>query len=245
MRPRAVANYVWTTGFTAAMSAYGVGWQLVREDPALFRRHTRFWARNVARGIGLEVRAYGTWRLDPERTYVLMANHQSHVDIVALFNALPVTPGFLAKAELERIPLFGRAMRAGGHVFVDRGKHTAAVAAIAAAAEDVRAGSSIVIFPEGTRSRRREILPFKKGGFHLAKRAGVPVVPIGIRGTATILPKHSSQLVPGRCEVHVGQPIDAERVERLSLEALMDEVRREIAELADLPLAGDRSGAER
>lgn len=245
MRPRAVANYLWTTGLTAVMSAYGVGWQMVREDPALFRRHTRFWAKNVARGIGLEVHAYGTWRLDPEGTYVLMANHQSHVDIVALFNALPMVPGFLAKAELEKIPLFGRAMRAGGHVFVDRGKHTAAVAAIVAAAEEVREGGSIVIFPEGTRSNRPEVLPFKKGGFHLAKQAGVTIVPIGIRGTASILPKHSSAIVPGRCEVHVGEPIDVARIGELSLEELMDEVRAAISELSELPLAADRSGASR
>lgn len=245
MRPRAVVNYVFTTSFTAGMSAYALAWQLVREDPALFRKHTRAWARGLARGIGLEVQAYGTWRLDPEGTYVLMANHQSHVDIPALVNALPMVPGFLAKAELEKIPLFGRAMRVGGHVFVDRARHTAARAAIAAAAEEVRRGGSIVIFPEGTRSRRREVLPFKKGGFHLAKLARVPVVPIGIRGTADILPKHSSSLLPGRCEVHVGEPIDAARVEALPLTELMEEVRRAIGELSGLPLAADRSGADR
>lgn len=245
MEPRAVANVLFTTSFTAAMSAYAIGWQLVREDPALFRKHTRAWARGLARGIGLDVRAYGTGRIDPERTYVLMANHQSHVDIVALINALPMVPGFLAKAELRKIPLFGRAMRVGGHVFVDRARHSAARAAIAAAAEDVRRGTSIVVFPEGTRSRRREVLPFKKGGFHLAKLARVPLVPIGIRGTADILPKYSSTLLPGRCEVHVGEPIEVDRVEALPLPELMDEVRRTIGELSALPLAADRSGAER
>lgn len=243
MKPRAAANAVWTTGFTAAMCTYGIGWQLVRRDPALFRRHTRIWARGVALGIGLDVSAHGTWRLDPEGTYVLMANHQSHVDIVALFNALPMVPGFLAKAELRRVPLFGLAMEVGGHVFVDRGRRRVAVEALAAAAEDIRRGGSIVIFPEGTRSRRREILPFKKGGFHLARQAGVPVVPVGIRGTADILPKHSGQLLPGRCEVHVGEPIPGERVAALSLDALIDEVRGAISELADLPCAPDRSGA--
>ena len=99
-----------SSGFTAVMSGYAVGSQLLREDPARMRRHTRLWARGIARGIGLEVEVHGAERLDPERTYVLMANHQSHVDIVALFNALPMVPGFLAKAELRRVPLFGRAM---------------------------------------------------------------------------------------------------------------------------------------
>lgn len=237
MQPRGIANWLFTTGFTAVMSGYAVGSQLLREDPARMRRHTRLWARGLARGIGLEVEVHGAERLDPERTYVLMANHQSHVDIVALFNALPMVPGFLAKAELRRVPLFGRAMEAGGHVFVDRARHASAVAAIKEAAEGMRRGGSIVIFPEGTRSSRREVLPFKKGGFHLAKQSGVPVVPIGIRGTADILPKHGRAIVPGRCEVHVGEPIDAARVAELPLPALMAEVRDAIAALSGLPLA--------
>src|SRR5258706_10316123 len=120
-----------------------------------------------------------------------MANHQSQVCVAAFISSLPMVPGFLAKAELRNVPIFGRAMERGGHVFVDRGQHARAVAAIAAAAADIRKGGSIVIFPEGTRSSRREVLPFKKGGFHLASRARVPVVPIGIRGTAAILGKHS------------------------------------------------------
>lgn len=243
MKPRAVANAVWTSAFTAGMCSYSIGHQLVRREPALFRRHTRLWARGVARGVGLDVQAFGTWRLDSEGTYVFMANHQSHVDIVALFNALPMVPGFLAKAELRRIPLFGLAMEVGGHVFVDRGRHEAAIEALRVAAEEVRRGDSLVVFPEGTRSRRREVLPFKKGGFHLAREAAVPVVPVGIRGTADILPKHSGRLLPGRCEVHVGEPIPAERVRSLAVDALMDEVRQAIAELSGLPLAADRSGA--
>lgn len=242
MRPRGIANWVFTTGFTAAMSGYAVAGQLVREDRSRFQRQTRFWAKNVARGIGLEVVSFGGERLDPRGTYVLMANHQSHVDIIALFNALPMVPGFLAKAELRRVPLFGRAMEVGGHVFVERGRHKSAVHAISAAAADVSRGSSIVIFPEGTRSTRREVLPFKKGGFHLAKQAGVPIVPIGIRGTADVLPKYSRELRPGRCEVHIGEPIDADRVRELPLGELMAEVRAETGRLSQLPLAADRSG---
>lgn len=243
MKPRAVANYAWVTSFTGAMSLYGVLRQVPRRDPELFRHHTRLWARGVLRGTGVDVHAYGTWRLDPEGTYVLMSNHQSHVDVPTLFVALPMVPGFLAKAELRRVPLFGRAMEVGGHVFVDRAKHDRAVEAIAAAAEDIREGGSIVIFPEGTRSRRREVMPFKKGGFHLAKQAGVPIVPIGVRGTAEVLPAHSREILPGTVEVHVGDPIDPARIRALSLDELIDEVRGRICALADLPAAADRSGA--
>ncbi len=239
LKLRAAANMLWAYSWTGAMSGWVIARQVVREDPALFRRHTRIWARYVARGVGLRIDAFGTERLDPAQTYILMANHQSHVDIVALFNALPMVPGFLAKAELRRVPIFGRAMEVGGHVFVDRARHREAVAAIAEAAEDVRHGSSIVIFPEGTRSSRREVLPFKKGGFHLAKQSGVPLVPVGIRGTAEILPKHTSQLMPGRCEVHVGEPLSVEHVREAPLEELMAEVRQAIVELSGLPPAAD------
>ncbi len=243
MRVRPVLNYLWTTAFTGAMSAVGVAGQLGGPNRARFQGHTRFWARNLLRGLGVRVHAFDTWRLEPEGTYVLMANHQSHVDIPTLFAALPLVPGFLAKAELRRVPLFGRAMEAGGHVFVDRGQHAQAVDAIRRAAHDLREGGSIVIFPEGTRSRRREVLPFKKGGFHLAKQAGVPIVPVGLRGTAAILPKHENGILPGDVEVHVGEPIEPEELAACSVDELSDLVRARICALADLPAAKDRSGA--
>lgn len=237
---RAVFNFCWTTGLTGAMSGWALAEQVLRSDRARFHRLERRWARWVARGTGIEVETHGLEHLDGGGPFVLMANHQSHVDIVALFNALPMVPGFLAKAELRRIPVFGRAMVAGGHVFVERGEHARAVAAIDEAAASIRAGATIVIFPEGTRSRRREVMPFKKGGFHLAMLAGVPIVPIGLRGTADILPKHDLALLPGRCEVHVGEPIPPAGHD---LDALVERTHAAICALAALPAAPDRSGA--
>ena len=159
-----------------------------------------------------------------------------------LFLGLPVVPGFLAKAELREVPVFGRAMEAGGHVFVDRGVHESAIAAVEAAADGVASGRSIVVFPEGTRSRRREVLPFKKGGFHLAKKAGVPLVPVGLRGSADVLPKSSRTIVGGRCEVVIGEPLEPAQIEEHTVESLLEEVRARICTLAELPPAADRSG---
>ena len=233
-------KFTWTTGWTGAMSAWAVASQIPGPDRALFARHTRRWARGVAAIVGIDVTVHGAEQLDPGGTYVLMANHQSHADIPVLLNALPMVPGFLAKAELRKVPLFGRAMEVGGHVFVERGAKARAASTIERAAQDIRESGSIVIFPEGTRSRRREVLPFKKGGFHLAMLARVPIVPIGLRGTADILPKHGKDLVAGACEVHVGAPITIEGYE---LEDLVDGVRARICELSSLPPGSDRSGA--
>ena len=233
-------KYTWTLGWTGAMSAWAVAGQLPGPNRALFHRHTRRWARGVAAIVGIDVRVTGAEQLDPEGTYVLMANHQSHSDIPVLFNALPMVPGFLAKSELRGIPLFGRAMEVGGHVFVERGERARAISTIERTAQDIRESGSIVIFPEGTRSRRREVMPFKKGGFHLATLSRVPIVPIGLRGTADILPKHGKHLVAGACEVKVGAPIPTAGRE---IEGLIEEVRARICELASLPAARDRSGA--
>lgn len=233
-------KYTRTMGWTGAMSLLAVARQIPRADASLFQRDTRRWARGVAAIVGIDVTAIGLEHLDPGGTYVLMANHQSHADIPVLVNALPMVPGFLAKAELRRVPLLGRAMEVGGHVFVERGEKARAISTIERTAKDIRESGSIVIFPEGTRSRRREVMPFKKGGFHLATIARVPIVPIGLRGTADILPKNGKHLMAGSCEVHVGAPIPTDD---RPLDGLIDEVRARICELAALPAARDRSGA--
>lgn len=199
----------------------------------MFRRFTRFWAEVCAAGWGMQVRAHGISRLDPRMPYVFMANHQSHVDIVALFVALPVDIGFLAKKELRRVPFLAQAMVAGGHVFIDRRRHESAVHSLAAAADEVRKGTSLVIFPEGTRGASETIQPFKTGGFHLARQAGVPIVPVGLRGTRDIMHREALTIRPGSVEVHVGEPVDPNAF--ASVQELSAHVRRVISELSQMP----------
>jgi 1-acyl-sn-glycerol-3-phosphate acyltransferase len=230
-----IAKWLYTTALTAGMATVLLGRQAVRADRDHFHRTTRLWARRLARFWGMEVVAHGAAQIDPAQPAVLMPNHQSHTDIVALIEALPIVPGFLAKKELRRIPFLGPAIEAGGHVFIDRKKRTQAFEAIRSAADQVRDGTSIVVFPEGTRGDLEAIGPFKKGGFHLARQAGVPIIPIGIRGTRRILPKHGRAISAGRVDVHIGAPISAADVERLSMAELMDRVRTEISALAGLP----------
>jgi 1-acyl-sn-glycerol-3-phosphate acyltransferase len=195
---------------------------------------TRMWAEGMALGWGMEVEAFGAEQLDPDGTYVFMSNHLSHVDIVSIFVALPINVGFLAKKELRKVPFLGQAMVAGGHVFIDRKKHSSAVKAMNEAARDVAAGSSLVIFPEGTRGTSDTIQSFKKGGFHLARQANVQVVPLGLRGTRQIMSRDDLSIKPGKVQVHVGAPIDANAF--ADADSLSDYTRTKIGELAAMPL---------
>ena len=232
--------WLYTGVVTAGMATVVVGRQVLSRDREYMQRETRRWARRLAHNWRMEVRAFGSEHVTGAPC-VLMANHQSHTDIVALLEALPVVPGFLAKKELRKIPFLGAAMEVGGHVFIDRAHRSRAFEAIAEAAASVRAGTPIVIFPEGTRGDEEAIGSFKKGGFHLARQARVPIVPIGIRGTRRILPKHSRRISSGTVEVHIGAPLPAEDVQGLPLPELMDRVRARIADLSGLPRIEDLS----
>lgn len=223
------------------MCSYALAYQAIRRDPAALERHTRLWSRGLARAWGLEVVVRHGERVPTTERCVLLANHQSHADVVALFVGLPVLPVFLAKRELRRLPLFGRVMETGGHIFIDRGKKESAIETIDNAARSLRPGHPVLVFPEGTRGRRPEIAPFKKGGFHLARKAAVPIVPIGIRGSRAVWPREARAPVPGRIEIHVGEPLPAREVVEAPLDELVARVRCTIAELASLPLAASSS----
>ncbi|MFW6050218.1 MAG: lysophospholipid acyltransferase family protein [Myxococcota bacterium] len=232
---REVANGAFAVGWTVGWTSSAIAKSVITGDPGVVNAWTPKWAHGLARGWGMDVRAFGRENIDPSRTYVFMSNHQSHVDIVALFVALPMLPGFLAKKELRRVPFLGPAMEWGGHVFIDRNKRADAFQALADAADQVRKGKSIVIFPEGTRGDGQHVYRFKKGGFHLVKQAGVPLVPVGVRGTHEVLPKHSPRLRGGPVEVHIGRPVPSEAIADLPLEALIDRVRSAICDLSGLP----------
>ena len=226
------------------MSGALVGVYHVTGDPSWVLRITRAWARTVMRSSGIELQVVGGELLVPGDPCVFMSNHQSHVDIPTLVAVLPDVPGFIAKKELQRVPFLGKAMTVAGHVFVDRGKQAQAFKALADAAEQVRQGRPVLVFPEGTRGDGKSVRPLKKGGFHLARRAGVPIVPVGIRGTCDILPRNVWRMRPGTVIVHIGAPIAADEVSTLPLPELIVRTRREIAQLAGVSLSeaiGDRT----
>lgn len=219
------------------MVTYAIGSSLILNDPEFFRRAQRNWARGLARFWGMELKVFGAENMPEGSPYVVMSNHASYADIVALFMALPVIPGFLAKRELMKIPFLAAALRAGGHVIIDRGKRESAKAALDSAAQQVRSGKTVLIFPEGTRGDADAVAPFKSGGFHLAKAARVPIIPVGLRGTRAIGPKHSVLFWPGSVEVHIGAPISPDEIEGKELYPLVEAVRTRIATLSDQPVS--------
>ena len=167
----------------------------------------RHWVAWILGTCGIRVDADGLENVPRDRPCVYMSNHQSVVDIAAIVGTLPVVWKFVAKRELTRIPFFGWALLAGRQVIIDRADHASSVESLARAAERVRAGASVIIFPEGTRSPDRALHAFKSGGFHLALRAGVPIVPITVSGSWRITPKRSLRIESGRVLVRYGRPI--------------------------------------
>lgn len=234
---RRAANAAFTFGWTATQSAHALGESVIRNDADTLRGIERRWAKVLLRAWGIRLSVEGIERVPRGERLVILCNHQSYIDVVALFSALPELPVFLAKKELRNIPLFGRAMESIGHVFVDRGHREKAHDAIEEVGRALRPGLPVVIFPEGTRASRPAIQPFKKGAFHLAKAAKTPILVLGITGSVEAWPKGTSAPIPGPVTLHVGPTIAASDVEALPLDELIARARSEMAELTRLPLS--------
>lgn len=171
----------------------------------------RRWSAALLRLIDLKWRVVGELPvLQAERRYIVMCNHASHYDIPVSFLAMPNSLRMLAKKELSRIPVFGRTLRSGEFIFIDRHNRDQALQDLKRARALMESGIVLWVSPEGTRSKDGRLLPFKKGCFHLAIGTGALIIPVGIRGIADVLPKGSMNMNLGvEAEVHVGAPIDA------------------------------------
>jgi 1-acyl-sn-glycerol-3-phosphate acyltransferase len=206
-------------------------------DAQFFYRKQRGWARGLFWLCGIELEVTGAENMDPEGAYVIVGNHSSYMDIPALFGSLPKLPQFMAKRELARIPFLGAALRAGRHILVERGSRSSAKTSLDSAAEHLKSGAAILVFPEGTRGTAGEIGRFKTGAFRLAKLGQVAVLPVGISGTRQVLPKHGRVIRPHHVAVHIGAPISAADVQSTALNELSDRVRTVVGELSGLPIA--------
>jgi 1-acyl-sn-glycerol-3-phosphate acyltransferase len=192
-------------------------------DRAAQDRRLRRFGRAIVEQTRMRLTVGGAERVPPGRAYVYMSNHQSHLDIPVIYATVPSpTVRMVAKSELFRIPFFGRALRSADFVEIDRGDRTKAVAAITSAGELIASGVSVWIAPEGTRSKDGALGALKKGGFHLARDTGTPIVPVAIRGTHEALPP-GGRSTRADVAVHVeyGAPI---AVDGRELDELLAEV---------------------
>jgi 1-acyl-sn-glycerol-3-phosphate acyltransferase len=243
LRLRALLNALifplWT--IFCVSGALLLGW--LKRDALFFYRGQRGWARGLFWLCGIELEVSGAEHMSPDGAYVIVGNHSSYMDIPALFGSLPKLPQFMAKRELARIPFLGAALRSGRHILVERGNRSSAKTSLDNAAEHLKSGAAILVFPEGTRSTTGEIGRFKTGAFRLAKLGQVAVLPVGISGTRHVLPKHGRVIFPHRVAVRIGAPITAADVQSTPLNELSDRVRSIVSELAELPLAASTADA--
>ena len=190
----------------------------------------RFWAKSILFVSRIKVSVKGISNIDPSKSYVFMANHQSNFDIPVLLGCLPFQFRWLAKAELFRVPVFGHGMRGCGYISIDRSNRRAAFESLRVASETIRDGTSVLIFPEGTRSLDGKIRPFKKGGFILTIDAGVPVIPIVIKGTWSIMPKDRLIIKPRNVILEILEPVDTRKYTRSEKDDLIEVIRKTMCE---------------
>lgn len=189
----------------------------------------RQWGRGCLWLGGVRLIVEGVEHLPPRGPVVYMSNHQGNFDIPALFAALPVQFRWLAKAELFRIPLFALTMRIAGYIPVERKDRRLAIRSMNMAAERVAAGTSIMIFPEGTRSPDGALLPFKKGGVILALQAQVPIVAIAIDGSAALMLKSSWLIRSGEIRLRIFPALSTAGLGKKDRDTLLAEVEARIA----------------
>jgi len=213
---------------TIILSAIALLISLFEKQGRALHRMAQFWAKIHLMTSGIQVSVTGLENISSP-PYIFMCNHQSALDIFSLLNGLPVQFKWIAKRELFYIPFLGWAMKRAGYISLDRKHPREAIKAMDDAAKKIREGTNIIIFPEGTRSKDGHLLPFKKGGFSLALRAKVPIVPVGISGSNRLQPKGS--FIPnqkGVIYLRIGKPVETAQGSRSAKTEIMMTVRQAI-----------------
>lgn len=198
-------------------------------SPAASEWCERTWARILCRIAWTRVAVVGRGNVAAGQSYVIMSNHQSHFDVLALAAHVGLRYKWVMKQELRKAPFLGAACYRAGHIFIDRSNREAAIASLEKARERLKGGTSVLFFPEGTRSRDGRLQSFKKGGFMMALDLGLPILPLSISGTHRILPGKTMQLLPGHARITIHAPIDTAGYSKETRDELIADVRAVIS----------------
>jgi 1-acyl-sn-glycerol-3-phosphate acyltransferase len=243
-----MVRFVWsffaTVALTLVFSTLALLSVIVAPFTQAVAHVSRWWAKVLVRVCSVELEVEGLEHAQPGRPYLVMANHTSHFDVPCLFASVPILVRPVAKKELAFIPVFGWVLWLGAAIMIDRGDRQRAVASIERAGRTIRGGRSVLMFPEGTRTPPGELGPLKKGPFHLAITARVPVLPIGLVGTGAVLRRGDWRIHPGRVSVRIGAPIDTAGLsdDEAGRAILADRTALALADLMGRP-ASARKGA--
>jgi len=185
-----------------------------------FHNIAAWWGRFSAKLFGIKIEVTGSENYNPEQNYLVISNHAGMADIPLLLGTMKLNLRFVAKEELGKIPIFGNVIRQAGYVLIKRGQSREALKSLMQAAEVLKSGRSVHIFPEGTRSVDGKLLPFKRGAFLVAQKGGAPVLPVTILGSQLITPKKSLKINKGKIRIIISPPLQASRFK--NVEELMD-----------------------
>jgi 1-acyl-sn-glycerol-3-phosphate acyltransferase len=225
---RTLATYLIVGSYVLLLGAPGVLVASLFDWPDLLFVLARGGVRLGFRLAGIRCRVTGREHLPPHRTVVFCANHVSNVDPPMLFLVLHRRLHLLYKAEFGKVPILGRAVRGGGFIPVDRGNSEQGQWAVEQAVAALQRGDTFLVFPEGTRSRTGDLLPFKKGGFVMAIKAQVPIVPVAIAGGRAAMAKGSMIIRPVTIDIRVGTPIETAGTTIDDRDRLASEAREQI-----------------
>lgn len=199
---------------------------IFEHDGDTFSKMASWWGRFSARLFGIDIEVDGADNYRTGGNYLVVSNHAGMADIPLLLGAMKLNLRFVAKEELGKIPVFGWTLKRCGYIMIKRGQNREALKSLLAAADVLKSGRSVHIFPEGTRSETGKLLPFKRGAFMVAQKGGVPLLPVTIIGSNRITPKKSLKINKGKIRIVIGKPLDPSRFS--NIETLMAASHREI-----------------
>jgi 1-acyl-sn-glycerol-3-phosphate acyltransferase len=221
----AIAIFTGILGPTVMVAAF---FGIAEKAGGIYQMCMHAWCRNILRWSGVKVIVHNGDALSATEGHVYMANHVSWFDIFALAAVIPRYT-WIAKAELSKIPVFGRACRAAGIIFIDRDNLKAAFESYKSAAIHVKRGRSVIICPEGTRGKDYHLRPFKKGPFVLAIASEASIIPTLVYGTREVMPKGSFWIKSGTVHVHFLAPIETRGYAYDDRHKLMEKVHHTMA----------------